>query len=242
MHGGNNTSRVWERLQPLLDAPSLAVELPGRGDRPAELSTLTLDDVAASVRDDVDAWNRTDQLVVVAHSSAALSVPRLSTMLRQRVARIVLVPGSIPPEGGCGIDTMRPHQAVRLREWLGLLDAEGLPRTSNYGVPDREVLRMSYGGTALTDDQLEFVEGILVPDSLNVFLDPVSWRDVRDVPVTWVRTLQDRVQPREMQDEFIARLSVVDVVEVVDIDSGHIPAVTNSAELAAVLNGVLPAN
>ena len=31
---------------------------------------------------------------------------------------------SLLEQAGHGIDTMRPHQAVRLREWLGLLDAE----------------------------------------------------------------------------------------------------------------------
>ncbi len=239
LHGGNNTARVWERLQPLLGAPSLAVDLPGRSDRPADLATLTLDDVAVSIRDDVETWNNENRLIIVAHSSAALSVPRLTTMLQGRIGRLVLMPGSVPPDGGCGIDALRPHQAVRLREWLGLLDAEDLPRVSGVGVNDREVLRLSYGGRPLTDDELDFVGSVLVSDSLNVFLYPVSWREARALPITFIRTLEDRVQPVELQDEFIGRLGDIDVV---DLPSGHLPAVTHNVELAAILNGLIRAD
>lgn len=240
IHGGNNSARVWDRLRPLLAGPSLAVDIPGRGARPADLGTLTLDDMAVSVRDDIEAWAAEGDVIVVAHSSAALFVPRLVAMQARRIDHIVLTPGSVPPEGGCGIDTLRPHQAVRLREWLGLLDSEGLPRVSNAGIADREILRRSYGGRPLTDDELDFVQSVLVPDSLNIYLDPVSWRGVRGIPITWVRTTEDRVQPVGLQDRSIVGLAAVAQVDVIDLDSGHMPAVTHTDELAAILNGLLP--
>ena len=58
IHGGGATARFWDRLVPLLDGPSLAVDLPGRGGKPADLATLTVDEEVASVVADVEAAGR----------------------------------------------------------------------------------------------------------------------------------------------------------------------------------------
>ncbi|MCU1352314.1 MAG: esterase, partial [Acidimicrobiales bacterium] len=44
VHGGGSTARSWDRLLPRLDAAALAVDLPGRRGKPADLATLTVDD------------------------------------------------------------------------------------------------------------------------------------------------------------------------------------------------------
>lgn len=238
IHGGNNTGRYWERLVPLLDAPSLAVDLPGRRGKPGDLSTLTLDQVAHSIAGDVAAAGIDGPVILVAHSSGALGVPRVAQLLGDQVRRIVLSPGQVPPEGGCALDVMKPHHQVRLRQWIGHLEANDLPLTTPAGSGDTEQLRHSYGGRPLTDEELAFIADptLLVGDSLNVYRDPVFWRPVRDIPLTFVRTLADRLQTLAMQDEFIERLPWADTV---DIDSGHVPAVTDTAALAQIFNGVL---
>ncbi len=54
VHGGATTGRYWDWVVPHLDAPALAVNLPGRLDRPADLDTLTVDEAATSVVRDVE--------------------------------------------------------------------------------------------------------------------------------------------------------------------------------------------
>ncbi|MEY2446677.1 MAG: hypothetical protein QOH79_153, partial [Acidimicrobiaceae bacterium] len=44
VHGGGSTARYWDRVLPLLDAPALAVDLPGRNGKPADLTTITVED------------------------------------------------------------------------------------------------------------------------------------------------------------------------------------------------------
>ena len=69
VHGGGSTARFWDRLVPRLDGPSLAVDLPGRAGKPADLATLTVSDEVASVLDDIN-----DALQVMESGVAARTV------------------------------------------------------------------------------------------------------------------------------------------------------------------------
>ena len=56
-----------------------------------------------------------------------------------------------------------------------------------------------------------------------------------DVPRTFVRCLRDRIQPRQLQDALIENCAAT---EVVDLESGHTPAVAVPGELAAILDRI----
>jgi pimeloyl-ACP methyl ester carboxylesterase len=69
---------------------------------------------------------------------------------------------------------------------------------------------------------------------MNVYFQPVSWSAVPDVPVTYIRHAQDRPTPPALQDANIERLGRP--ARIVELDSGHIPAVTHPELLAAILD------
>ncbi len=102
-------------------------------------------------------------------------------------------------------------------------------------------MRGAYGGDDLDDDQIAFMSDPVrcVRDSMNVYFQPVYWSAIGDVPVTFVKHLRDRPSPPALQDEQIARLPSPRVVE---LDSGHIPAVTHPKEFARILDAVAEAS
>ena len=112
VHGGGSTARFWDRLLPHLasmPAPAVAVDLPGRNGRDADLATLRVEDEVASVVDDIARLAPDGPLVVVAHSSGGLVVPGVVAATGRRVVHIVLIAALVPEEGGCGLDCMKPQ-------------------------------------------------------------------------------------------------------------------------------------
>jgi pimeloyl-ACP methyl ester carboxylesterase len=235
IHGGSSTGRFWDRLVPHLDAPSLAVDLPGRAGKEADMMALTVDDCVRSVMDDIDSAALRD-VVIVAHSSGGLAVPGLVRELDERVQHIVLNAASVPPEGGCGLDCMQPRHREGVAAFVEAARQDGQVVTTP--IPgDRERLRTSYGET-LDDDTVDFVMDPMrtVPDSFNLYYQPIHWRLIGNTPVTYVRNLRDRPIPLELQDEMLGRIPNVHVV---DLDCGHIPAITRPREFAAICNAML---
>src|SRR4029079_17640196 len=107
IHGGGSTARLWDRLLPPLDPFDrgvLAVDLPGRSSKPADLATLTVADEVASVVAAIEAAAITDLIVLVSHSSGGLVVPGVVATHGDRIARVVLSAALVPEAGGCGID------------------------------------------------------------------------------------------------------------------------------------------
>ncbi len=73
-------------------------------------------------------------------------------------------------------------------------------------------------------------------DSLNYMEQTVSWVGVPDtLPRTFVRPVRDRIQPRPMQATLIENCAATDVI---DIESGHTPAVAVPNDLAGILDRV----
>ena len=201
--------------------------------------TFTVDEGVRSVLADVDDAD-IDRVVLVAHSSGGLFVPGVATGLGARAARIVLSAASVPPEGGLGLDCMKASHRERTVAAMKPARRDGWTLTTPGPPEDAETIRDSYGET-LDDETLHFIVDPVraVKDSMNFYFQPVSWATVRDVPVTYVKNLRDRPVPVALQDEMIGRLP--NPVEVIELDGGHIPAVTRPEEFAAILDRIAAA-
>lgn len=235
IHGGGATGAFWDRLVPLLDAEPLVVDLPGRRDRPADLSFQTVEDEVASVVADIRAAVPDGPLTLVAHSSGGLVVPGVTAALGGRVRAIVLNAALVPAEGECGIECMQERHREGLRMAAAAAAAEGraiiLPAPA-----DPESLRHSYGGDPLDDDTLAFVTDPArsVPDTVHHYFQPIHWSAVAGVPVTYVLNERDRPIRPEMQEVMVTHLQPP--VEVIRLDSGHLLPVTSPAVFAEIVN------
>lgn len=246
VHGGGSTGRTWDRLVPLLDGPSVAVDLPGRGAVPADLASITVEDEVAAVVATVDAAAATDDpatpMVLVAHSSGGLVVPGVVAALGDRVRHVVLIAALVPPEGGCGLDCMKPSHRDGLVAVVEDAARSGGPPITLPGPPeDPEPFRTAYGGEPLDDADLAFVVDPVrcVADTVHHYFQPVRWSTAAGVPVTYVHTTEDRPVRPDTQRRMIADLP--GPVEVVELATGHLPMVTHADRVAGIVNRVVRA-
>lgn len=240
IHGGGATARFWDRLVPRLDGSVLAVDLPGRGNKPANLGSLTVDDEVASVVADIREADLAPPIVLVAHSSGGLVVPGVLAAFDGAVDHVVLNAASVPPEGGCGLDCMQPRHREGLMKVAEMLKESGQALPTLGPPEDPETFRNTYG-TTLSDEDLAFVVDPVrcVVDTTHHYFQPISWQAAPATPVTYVVNLRDRPVPVELQREMAARLP--EQPAIVELDTGHIPPIVEPDLFASVVTSAVTA-
>jgi pimeloyl-ACP methyl ester carboxylesterase len=220
---------------PQLGETALAVDLPGRGTRPHDLGSLTVDDEVASVVADIEGAELEPPIVVVAHSSGGLVVPGVVTALQGAVSHIVLNAASVPPEGGTGLECMQARHRAGIMTAYESLKASGKAMLTPGPPSDPETFRNAYG-VPLSDEDLAFVVDPVrcVVDTMSHYFQPISWQSAPKTPVTYVVNQLDRPVPESLQREMIGRLP--ESPTVVELESGHIPAIVMPHEFAGIVS------
>ena len=187
VHDGGLAADSWEltvdeihRLAPELAV--LAVDLPGRRSKPADLQTLTIADWVNSVVLDIDDAGLND-VVIVAHSMGGLTVPGVVTRLGvPRVREMVLATAFVPPEGASMADTL---------PWPGGPTAR---RNARRGTPSETSAMMARFVllNGVPRARRRFLSGRVYPESSRIMAENVFRSGVPDdIPRTWILTLRD---------------------------------------------------
>ncbi len=214
IHGAGHTSEIWRDTQALLAGASLAVNLPGRAGKDGDLASLTVADAARSVAADVRAYTR-DPVVLVGHSVAGTLLPTITSELQGRVHHMVFVAGITAPEGQLPAEIFAPGQSGVMATYLSKL-------------------RSDAAGMRLEDLDNKVAHAL---DSLSFTCEPMRWADASEsLPRSFVRCLRDRIQSREVQSRLIVSCGAQSVI---DIDTGHTPAIEAPDALASIIARVV---
>jgi pimeloyl-ACP methyl ester carboxylesterase len=229
VHGGGFDGRCWDLVRSHLAAPAIAVDLPGRGGRPADLEAVTFADCAAAVAEEADGAGF-DEIVLVGHSLAGCSMPAIVGRLGDRVRHAVFVACTVPEDGTSAFDTLDPEiqaigKAARDSEELGILDPA--------------IARAAFGND-LDDEQFAWCVERMVAEAPRLTFDPVDLAPLRStapLPMrrTWVRTVRDAIVSPGKQLRFAGNVGDCDVV---DLDAAHMCMISQPAATAAILDGI----
>jgi pimeloyl-ACP methyl ester carboxylesterase len=244
VHGGAHGAWCWEPMLPLLATPDvLAVDLPPvavrtqatRFSEPPALLELTIDDFASATLAAADARGY-ERFVLVGHSLAGLTLAAVAARAPERVARLVFVSATVPPEGGCVFDALPPELRDMSRE---AFDQSMDARSFDLGRALPEPLLREMFCNDMDETQTQFVLDHVGNEVIGVLGEPVSRTGIpADLPKTYVKLRRDQSLPPALQDELIANLrtSPGGDVDVVELDSGHDVMVSNPQLLAPVLD------
>jgi pimeloyl-ACP methyl ester carboxylesterase len=212
----------------------------GRYSNPPELQTLTIADFAASVLADADTAGY-DRFVLVGHSMAGLTIPEVARLAPERVAHLVFLSCSVPPDGGSIVDVLTGPTGEDALENVERVAAEDAADPGSVGPQLSEDRLVEMLCNDMDEVQIRFVLDHFGNEALPVITEPVSRVGVSpDIPKTWIRLLRDAILTVDIQDRCIANLeaSPGGAVEVVDLESGHNAMISRPRELAAILDWV----
>jgi pimeloyl-ACP methyl ester carboxylesterase len=225
LHGAMLGGWIWERVAPLLNGPALAVDLPRRGSRPADVTRVTLQDAIEAVAGDVEAFPP-ERLVLVAHSLSGILVPALVSRFPRRIVQTVFVSAAVPVPGRSYLEMLPTGERLFLRLVLWLQRKGPL-------VPAWAARR------ALCNDLDEATTRLvlqrLTREVPRFYSDPVPGEIPSHVPSLYVRLTRDQAASTATQDESIARLPAP---RVETLETGHLPMLGQPERLAAMLNAV----
>jgi pimeloyl-ACP methyl ester carboxylesterase len=231
VHGGGLAADSWhltvneiQRLCPELTV--LAVDLPGRRGKPRDLGTLTIADWVDSVVRDIDAAEMND-VVIVGHSMAGLTVPGVVTRLgASRVREMILATAFVPQEGTSMADTL---------PWPGGPTAR---RHAKKGTPGETSAMMARFVllNGVPRARRRFMTGRRYAESSRIMAENVSRCDMPDeVPRTWILTTRDR--PLSVKSQHRSIEAIGGVQTLIEIDTCHCLMVSEPERLAEILVG-----
>jgi len=217
VHGGLHTSTCWSAVVPYLTMPVVAVDLPGRGRRPADLATVTVEDCVQAVIESADEAGF-DRFVLVGHSLGGVTVTETAWRYPQRVAKLIYVAALVPAPGA---------NASSVAYGVDLPPGE-------FAVDDEDLAR-SVLGNDLSDEQWAVYWHSMVPDAANIMNARLSGYP-SGLPITYVSMSDDIPLPPAVAEQMIANLGAG--VEHHVLSAGHSVMMSKPLELATIINEV----
>jgi pimeloyl-ACP methyl ester carboxylesterase len=214
VHGGMHGSWCWDPVLPHLTSPHVAVDLPGRGRRPADLATVELADAVRAVIEDADRAGF-DQFVLVGHSLGGVTITETAVQHKDRVKGLVYVGALVPALGTSAADLMTGKRS------------EAMP------VLAEETARALFG-TGMDDELWAEHYAGLVPDAPGLMNARVSGYP-SGLPITYVSMTLDQPVPPELAKQMAANLGPETHFEVVP-EAGHTIMATHPQRIAAIIN------
>lgn len=218
VHGSNLSAHCWDRVVEHVDAATVAVNLPGRGSRAAEILAVTLEDCVAAVIDSADKAGFT-RFGLVGHSLGGVMITETACRHPDRVAELVYV-GALVPAPGASAATIMFGSDLPADE----------PR-----MPTEERAKMFFAND-MTDEQWAAVWQQFVPESAVLWNARLSGYPA-GVPMTFVSLTDDVGVPPELARQMIVNLS--GRVDHRVLSAGHLVMVTKPRELAEVINDIV---
>ena len=218
VHGGMHTAACWALVEPMLDLPARAVDLPGRGSRPAELSEVRLDDCVAAVMDEADSAGFA-KFALVGHSLGGVTVTETAYRHGERIMNLVYV-GAIVPPAGSNAATVMIGNDVSVTEPL---------------VVSEEFAKSAFGND-LSEEQWAAHAASLVPDAPGIMNGVISGLP-SGIPVTYVSMSDDVPVPPALAEQMASNLGAD--VERRTIEAGHTVMVSQPRALADIINAAI---
>lgn len=229
VHGAWMDARAWEQVTPLLEASGhrvVAVNLPAHGTDTATTASLAqyTDAVTAAIA------AQDGPVILVGHSMGGTVISQAAEAVPEKIERLVYVAAYLLPSGQSLYATSMTDAESQLGAYL-------LPQDGGASLAVKpEAMAAVFCPDCSADVQATLVSRLraepVTPLGTPVMVTPARGGSV---PRTYVRTTADRVVGPALQQRMI---DAAGVEQVLSLDTGHAPFLSQPAALAELLLGL----
>lgn len=224
IHGAGLGSWIWEETIRNINSPFLTLDFPGRANKKKEnTKNLTLDNYTVSILKDIDGF-KPKKIIIVAHSIGGILGLEIARLRKERIIGFVAIGATIPENNGSFISSMPfPNRYVLniMMTFFGTLPPENAIKSALC--------------SDLTEAQTQEVVKNFVPESIRLYRDKIERKTDIANPL-YIVLSKDKDFPIELQKKMSRNLNSHSIVE---LDSGHLPMISRSKDLAKILNQYL---
>lgn len=229
VHGGGMAADSWglvveeiHRLAPELTV--LALDMPGRRNKPGDLRKMTIADYVDSLFGDIEDAGLHD-IVIVGHSMGGMMLPGVVTKLgAARVREMIFAAAFLPPEGTSIVDGS---------PWLIARVARRIAKRNVPTETPQWMARFVFMN-GIPSYRRRFMTGKLYAESLRILTEKLSRRGMPDdISRTWILTRRDRAVAPRVQRRYVESLGGVQTL--IEMDTCHFMMISEPERLASTL-------
>ncbi len=221
IHGAGLGAWIWDDVVSKLKYQYLAIDFPGRGKHSSiENRNYSLKSYVDLVLSDVDQF-RPKKLIIVTHSIGGIVGLEVNRLRANRVIGFIAISASIPLKNKSFISSMPLLNGLIMRLMMNIAGTR----------PPDSVLRNGLCND-LDEEQTKCVITRFTPESKYLYTETVKENQL-PANTLYVYLSGDKGFSVSLQKQMINNLHGV---QVVSIDSGHLPMLSKPKELAEILN------
>lgn len=217
--GAGLNSSIWDKVRVHLRAPSIAVDFPNRGNKTAN-KYLSLADYVTEAKRQIESAPF-KEYIFVCHSIGGIVGLELAKVLSKSLKGFIAVSASIPLSGQSYISSLPFPQSTVTGLMIRMMGTQ----------PPRSAIESGLCSGLSAEDTKNVVENF-TPEAKSLYFSKIEYEKIT-APTMYIKTLQDKAFPLPVQEQMVRNLGTKNVKT---IESGHLPMLNKSDELAKILN------
>lgn len=226
IHGAGLRGSVWKEVVAGWEHPVLLVDLPLRDGDDETRNGLTADDYASCIHQQIEAWG-VKTFILVAHSLGGVLALQVAQEYAGRMVGMVAIGAAIPQRGGSFLSTLPLFKRMIFPFVLRKLGTR----------PPESAIRAGLCNDLSAEQTVEVVRRF-VPEAIRVYTDGID-APLPQIPRYYVKLGKDKEFSLALQDKMIHHFAPDQVVH---LNTGHLPMLSDPVGLREVLVGLLQTN